>query len=378
MRQLPHGGSRRPRPALGRQLGRRRLPGLRRPLRHHRRHHRASPGVPLRGRRGQLPVVHGLRHPAAGHRAPYAVASTPATRPTSSGTAARTRVPRSDHRRHAAARERRARKPAAGPPASSVEMGHVGRDWNDIAARVASCSPLAQSSLVPTPLASWIGGRTLPRLFAEAFGSPAVTPARIIMAIATYERTLWSGQAHRLGRRGHRGAAPTRPPDATCSSGSAAWSCHAGNQFTDNIYHYIGVRPAAEGLGPLPDRAQPGLIGSFKTPSLRNVGLRPALMHHGQFHSLRDVVEFYHRGGDFSLAQQGARHRAAQPHRAAEDPSSSRSSIARSPTCASPREASRSIAVALQRDHARPEGDRWRIVRQRWRHPAAGRGRGLP
>lgn len=83
---------------------------------------------------------------------------------------------------------------AAGPPVSSVEMGHVGRNWNDVAARVAVSAPLVLAPYVPPTLAAWINGRTYPQLFAEAFGSPAVTPARIAMAIATYERTLFSGQ----------------------------------------------------------------------------------------------------------------------------------------------------------------------------------------
>jgi cytochrome c peroxidase len=33
--------------------------------------------------------------------------------------------------------------------------------------------------------------------------------------------------------------------------------------------------------------------GAFRTPSLRNVALRPAFMHAGAFTSLRDVVSFY-------------------------------------------------------------------------------------
>ena len=190
---------------------------------------------------------------------------------------------------------------AAGPPTSSVEMGHIGRDWNDVAARVASCTPLAQSPLVPTALAAWINGRSYPQLFTEAFGSPAVTPARICMAIATYERTLWSGQAPIDSVAA--GTAVLRPDEAAGRQlfvGLGCVGCHAGNQFTDNIYHYIGVRPAAEDSGRFLIVRNPGLIGSFKTPSLRNVGLRTAFMHHGQFHSLRAVVEFYNRGGDFN------------------------------------------------------------------------------
>ena len=45
---------------------------------------------------------------------------------------------------------------------------------------------------IPSGLAAWIDGRTYPQLFEEVFGTPDVTPARISMAIATHERTLFS------------------------------------------------------------------------------------------------------------------------------------------------------------------------------------------
>lgn len=38
--------------------------------------------------------------------------------------------------------------------------------------------------------------------------------------------------------------------------------------------------------------------GSFKTPILRNVGLTPPYMHNGGFKSLKEVVQFYNRGGN--------------------------------------------------------------------------------
>src|SRR5262249_17239028 len=79
-----------------------------------------------------------------------------------------------------------------GPPVNSAEMAHTGRNWNDVAARVAFSKPLALSPNIPSGLSTWIGGRSYPELFNEAFGTPDVTPARIAMAIASYERTLYS------------------------------------------------------------------------------------------------------------------------------------------------------------------------------------------
>jgi cytochrome c peroxidase len=42
-----------------------------------------------------------------------------------------------------------------------------------------------------------------------------------------------------------------------------------------------------------PHMSDERLCGSFRTPSLRNVALRPSFMHNGKFTKLRDVVTFY-------------------------------------------------------------------------------------
>ena len=81
-----------------------------------------------------------------------------------------------------------------GPPVSSAEMAHVGRDWNQVASKIEASRPLALADDIPTELALWMGERDYPTLFQEAFGTPDVTPARIALAIATYERTLVADQ----------------------------------------------------------------------------------------------------------------------------------------------------------------------------------------
>jgi cytochrome c peroxidase len=107
----------------------------------------------------------------------------------------------------------------------------------------------------------------------------------------------------------------------------------------DQSYYNIGVRPVAEDLGigdrdpfgnplawidiltapagsianaellgtPVPSIAYPPIAagertstqGSFKVPSLRNVELTAPYFHNGGQATLRQVVEFYNRGGDF-------------------------------------------------------------------------------
>lgn len=190
---------------------------------------------------------------------------------------------------------------ATGPPVSSGEMGHVGRDWNDVAARIAAAVPLALSPLMPADLATYLGTRTYADLFTEAFGSAGVTPARIAMAIASYERTVFS----------------TRSPFDSVIAGTAVLTpqeaagmqlfgqigcarCHAGALMSDNQFHYIGVRPAAEDSGRMVVTHNLADLGRMRTPSLRNVGLRPAFMHDGRFSTLAQVIDFYDRGGDFN------------------------------------------------------------------------------
>lgn len=188
-----------------------------------------------------------------------------------------------------------------GPPVNSAEMAHTGRDWNDVAARVASARPLALSPSIPAGLNAWIDGRSYPELFNEAFGTPEVTPARIAMAIATFERTLYSDRTPF-----DMSAAGIAALTAQEARGQGLFNqlrcnvCHAGTLFTDNQFHNIGVRPQTEDTGRFQVTGNTNNVGEFRTPSLRNVELRAPYMHNGHFATLEDVVEFYNRGGDFN------------------------------------------------------------------------------
>jgi len=188
-----------------------------------------------------------------------------------------------------------------GPPVNSTEMAHTGRDWSDVAARVSSSKPLALSPAVPSGLKNWIAGRSYPELFAEAFGTSDVTPARIALAIASFERTLYSDQTPF-----DQSAAGITPLAAAEARGQAIFNgqgrcntCHAGSLFSDNQFHNIGVRPQAQDAGRFAVTNNPADLGAFRTPSLRDVGLRGPYFHTGQFATLEEVVAFYNRGGDF-------------------------------------------------------------------------------
>ncbi|MCB1066053.1 MAG: hypothetical protein KDN20_24435 [Verrucomicrobiae bacterium] len=192
---------------------------------------------------------------------------------------------------------------AAGPPNSNAEMGHLGRNWNDVSVRVRGSKPLALADGISSDLADWIANRNYPELFEEVFGSTEITPARIIMAIATYERTLVSNQAPiDAFINGDNNALTLQQQQGLqiFNGQGRCFVCHRGNRFTDDDFHYIGLRPQNEDLGRFNVTGANQDRGAMKTPTLRNVSLRNEFMHNGQFGTLAEVVDFYNRGGDFN------------------------------------------------------------------------------
>ncbi|MEM7310324.1 MAG: cytochrome c peroxidase [Planctomycetota bacterium] len=191
---------------------------------------------------------------------------------------------------------------ASAPPVSPVEMAHEGEDWTKVAARIEAASPLRLAHDVPSELQGFIAGKTYPALFALAFGTPEVTPQRIVLALATYQRTLVSdrsrfddflaGDASALTAQEQTGL------DVFFDAGKCH-ECHGGSLLTDHGFHDIGVRPDAEDLGRGAVTGLPEDAGRFRTPGLRNVALRAPYFHNGRLADLGDVVKFYDEGGDF-------------------------------------------------------------------------------
>ncbi|MBL9091085.1 MAG: c-type cytochrome [Planctomycetaceae bacterium] len=76
-------------------------------------------------------------------------------------------------------------------------------------------------------------------------------------------------------------------------------ACHAGANFTDELYHNLGV-----GMDqPKPDQGRYAFTkvdadrGAFKTPTIRNVAQTAPYMHDGSQATLEEVVDWYDKGG---------------------------------------------------------------------------------
>ena len=191
----------------------------------------------------------------------------------------------------------------AQPPVNEVEMGHLGRDWSEVVARIESIVPLALSPSLPPALEAWIAGRSYPQLFGAAFGSAEVSAAHTCMAIASYMRTLVADQTP-FDRflAGDTSAMTSLQQEGRLVFEVARCDvCHQGANLTAHEFKYTGVRPRSEDPGRF---AVSGLMaerGAMKVPDLRNIALRAPYFHTGGKLDLDQVIDFYSIGGDFAV-----------------------------------------------------------------------------
>jgi cytochrome c peroxidase len=193
---------------------------------------------------------------------------------------------------------------AVGPPLSDVEMAPVGENWAAITARLAGAKPMALATNLPTDMVDFLADNpSYPHMFAAVYGDGAITSKRIAFAIANYERTLISdetilddflkGTIDDFTGVGLQEGFDLFQGDANCAA------CHTLPFTVDHDYHNIGVRPDLEDVGREDFTGDIADRGKFKVPNIRNSKLRTPLFHNGGMATVRDVVEFYDRGGDF-------------------------------------------------------------------------------
>lgn len=188
------------------------------------------------------------------------------------------------------------------PPVSDVEMANVGRVWQDVVDRVGASDPLALSPQRPSALDSYLGGRSYAQLFDEAFGSPGITAPRIAMAIASYERTLFTNQSPFDQYLATNTGLTAQELDgrAVFNGIGGCNNCHQLAIMTDHSFRYTGVRPVGDDPGRMAVTSDPMDEGRMRVPSLRDLELRAPYMHNGRFDTIQEVIDFYDRGGDFN------------------------------------------------------------------------------
>jgi cytochrome c peroxidase len=144
-----------------------------------------------------------------------------------------------------------------------------------------------------------------PGLFARAFGDPEVTEQRIAKALAQFVRSLVSYQS-----RYDEGRARTQSARADFDSftrqenrGKALFMRNCGTcHMKDGNEHFFVPAPANTGLRGSDVKADGGVgdvtlraedLGSFKSPSLRNVEVTAPYGHDGRFATLAALIDHY-------------------------------------------------------------------------------------
>ncbi|MDP4878369.1 MAG: hypothetical protein NWR36_00650 [Opitutales bacterium] len=145
-----------------------------------------------------------------------------------------------------------------------------------------------------------------PPLFAQAFGSGAITAENMGLAIENFLLSLTSydskfdraikGQAT-LSDAEQRGFElfMTEFEPRSRQYGADCFHCHGGGLFTDHRLHDNGLESIQDrGRGEI--TGNPADDNKFSTPSLRNVALTAPYMHDGRFDTLEAVIEHYSSG----------------------------------------------------------------------------------
>ncbi len=148
--------------------------------------------------------------------------------------------------------------------------------------------------------------------FEKSFGPGPITIGKVTTALASFERTLISGDSpfdqyefggnkKALSPAAVRGLAifkdPKRGNCVTCHTINADYAL-----FTDGKFHNLGVGVNDEGeptdIGRYSETKSNADKGAFKTPTLRDVAMTAPYMHDGSLKTLKDVVDFYAGGGN--------------------------------------------------------------------------------
>jgi cytochrome c peroxidase len=168
-----------------------------------------------------------------------------------------------------------------GPMANPIEMGNT------------------HMAVVKT-LRSVTGYRAL---FTRVFGSDDITIDRVAKAIATFERTIQSGNApydrYKAGNANAMTAQQIHGMNIFFNKAKCD-QCHEGINFTSNSYANLGIgmdKPKAD-LGRYIVTKDPKDWGAFKTPTLREIEHTAPYMHNGSLKTLAEVVDFYDKGGN--------------------------------------------------------------------------------
>ncbi len=148
------------------------------------------------------------------------------------------------------------------------------------------------------------------KAFSNVFGDgksnkDLVTTENLAKAIASFERTLTTGNSEVDRFRAAEYEALSKSARQGLwifESRGGCWKCHSGTNLSDEEFHNTGVGftegdDSDRDTGRMEATKDEKHKFQFKTPSLRDIEHTAPYMHDGSLKTLREVVEFYNKGG---------------------------------------------------------------------------------
>jgi cytochrome c peroxidase len=139
--------------------------------------------------------------------------------------------------------------------------------------------------------------------FKKVFGKDAIDIDQVARAIATFERTILSGNSpydrYKAGDKKALTELQQEGMEIFFSNKARCDSCHEGLNFTNGKFANIGIgmdKPEPD-LGLYNISKQEPDKGAFKTPTLREIAHTGPYMHDGSVATLEEIVEHYDKGG---------------------------------------------------------------------------------
>lgn len=138
--------------------------------------------------------------------------------------------------------------------------------------------------------------------FRAAFGDETITFDRVILALATFQRSLADGRTdfdQFLGGRREAMSDEALAGLHLFRTDARCLNCHHGPEFSDHQFHNVGLTYYGRELfdpGRYQQSKTPEDMGKFRTPGLRNVSRTGPWMHNGLFPQLDGVLRMYNAG----------------------------------------------------------------------------------
>ena len=136
------------------------------------------------------------------------------------------------------------------------------------------------------------------KMFRKAFPKKGITVNTLAKAIATFERTIVSGESRFdkwiAGDNSKLTEEEAEGFRIFLDRGACA-ICHNGFNFSDNSFNNVGIDNGDMGREAVKKRAF--WHGTFKTPTLRNIANSAPYFHDGSVQTLNEAVKICARGG---------------------------------------------------------------------------------